>query len=80
VVSSYEVSGIGPTIDGRNGEGDSYYTDGEIKMSVLVNGCAQRAATATELSSPPLVEAKNRIWPTLAHALRHFIDHFARRP
>ena len=41
VVSTYEVSGIGPTLNGRNGGGDSYYTDGEIKFSVLVEGCGR---------------------------------------
>src|SRR5271168_3074567 len=39
VETIYEVAGIGPTIDGHNGEGDPYYTDGEIKISVLVVGC-----------------------------------------
>ena len=36
VEAIYEVSGIGPTLAGRNGEGDRYYTDGEIKISRLV--------------------------------------------
>ena len=31
----YTVSGIGPTLDGRNGEGDWYYTDGEIEIRSL---------------------------------------------
>jgi hypothetical protein len=64
------VSGIGPTIDGRNGGGDLYYTDGEIKISVLVEGCGQRTTTTTELSNPPLVEAKNRAWSAVARTLR----------
>ena len=41
VETIYEVTGIGPTVDGHNGEGDPYYTDGEIKISVLVAGCNQ---------------------------------------
>jgi LssY C-terminus len=73
VESKYEVSGIGPTLDGRNGEGDRYGTDGEIKFSVLVDGCGQTAATETELSSPPLVEAKNRAWSVIANVLRSWI-------
>ena len=28
----YETSGIGPTLNGRNGGGDRYYTDGEIEF------------------------------------------------
>src|ERR1035441_9123084 len=39
VEAIYEVSGIGPTLIGRNGEGDQYYTDGEVKISRLVAGC-----------------------------------------
>jgi hypothetical protein len=69
VKSIYEVTGIGPTLDGRNGEGDFYYTDGEIKLSVLVEGCAQRAATTTEFDNPPLVELKNLAWSVVAKML-----------
>ena len=43
VEAKYQVTGIGPTIAGRNGEGDLYYTDGEIWVSRLVEAC--RSAT-----------------------------------
>jgi LssY C-terminus len=69
VTSIYEVTGIGPTLKRRNGEGDAYYTDGEIKISVLVEGCSQRAATTVELSNPPLVDLKNRAWSAIAKIL-----------
>jgi hypothetical protein len=62
VTSIYEVTGIGPTLDGRNGEGDPYYTDGEIKISVLVQGCDQRSATVSVIDNPPIVDLKNRAW------------------
>jgi hypothetical protein len=71
--SAYEVGGIGPTINARNGGGDSYFTDGEIKFSVLTEGCAARAAMTSELENPPLIEAHNRIWPKLAKAVRWLI-------
>jgi hypothetical protein len=45
VTTVYEATGIGTTLDGRNAEGDAYYTDGEIKIAVLVAGCGQRSAT-----------------------------------
>lgn len=45
VTTVYEAAGIGPTLDGRNAEGDPYYTDGEIKTAVPVAGCSQRSAT-----------------------------------
>jgi hypothetical protein len=70
VEGTYEVEGIGPTINGHNGGGDSYYTDGDIKFSVLTAGCGQRTETPTELDNPPLIEAKNRVWPVLARAIR----------
>ena len=70
VVSTYEVSGIGPTLNGRNGGGDSYYTDGEIKFAVLVEGCGRQATATTELANPPLVDAKNRAWSAAASLLR----------
>jgi hypothetical protein len=69
VASIYQVTGIGPTIDGRNGGGDLYYTDGEIKISVLVDGCALRAATTTVLPDPPLVQLKNRAWSAIVSIL-----------
>ncbi len=73
VESTYEVSGVAPTLNGRNGEGDRYFTDGEIKFSVLVEGCGRTAATTTELGNPPLVEAKNRAWSAVAKVVRSWI-------
>jgi hypothetical protein len=69
VTTIYEVTGIGPTLDGRNGGGDPYYTDGEIKISVLVQGCNQRSATVAVLDDPPLVQMKNRAWGAAANLL-----------
>jgi LssY C-terminus len=65
----YEVAGIGPTVEGRNGEGDRYYTDGDIKISVLVKGCNQHAATTAVLENPPLVALKNLAWDAIAKSI-----------
>jgi len=65
----YEVTGIGPTLAGRNGEGDTYYTDGEVKISVLVQGCAQSATTVTTIDNPPIVELKNLAWSAITKVL-----------
>jgi hypothetical protein len=59
VQTIYEATGIGPTVDGHNGEGDVYYTDGDIKIAVLVVGCNQRAGNVAVLDNPPLVTMKN---------------------
>ena len=69
VTTIYEIAGIGPALDGRNGEGDRYVTDGEIKISVLVQGCNQTSATVSELANPPLVDVKNDIWSFAARLL-----------
>jgi len=69
VTTVYEITGIGPTLDGRNAGGDQYYTDGEIKTSVLVEGCDQRSGTVVKLANPPLVDLKNRAWKAVEELL-----------
>jgi hypothetical protein len=66
VTETYEVSGIGPTVLGRNGGGDPYYTDGEIRVLVLVRDGRPATATPISLPSPPLIEWKNRLWHGIA--------------
>jgi LssY C-terminus len=70
VTAIYEVSGIGPTLLGKNGGGDPYYTDGEIKVSRLVAGCDTKAESTAELDNPPLVDLKNNAWKAIAGALQ----------
>ncbi|WP_052764039.1 LssY C-terminal domain-containing protein [Microvirga massiliensis] len=62
VATRYQVSGIGPTLNGRNGEDDPYFTDGEIWMAVLVVAGDKRTQPPAVLVSPPLVRAKNGVW------------------
>jgi len=64
VETIYEITGIGPTLDGRNGGGDRYYTDGDVKVSVLVPGCNARSEAVAILENPPLVALKNLAWDT----------------
>jgi len=66
VEATYEVTGVGPTLMGRNGEGDRYHTDGEIEISRLVEGCGSQAATAVKLVSSMPVEMKNWVWHSAA--------------
>jgi len=69
VEAVYEVSGIGPTLVGRNGGGDRYFTDGEVKISRLVAGCDTKAAATVVLDNPPIVHLKNMTWKAIAGVL-----------
>lgn len=70
VASAYEVSGIGPTLSGRNGGGDRYYTDGEVIVQTLRANCTSDASQpASRLPNPWLVHVKNQLWRTLHPAL-----------
>ena len=70
VEAIYAVTGVGPTLFGRNGEGDRYYTDGEIKISRSLAGCNSRTETVVELENPPIVDFKNRTWMAISGILK----------
>jgi hypothetical protein len=62
VTAKYQVTGIGPTVAGRNGGGDMYYTDGEVWIMRLVVACQKREGPAVTIPSPPATEIKDAIW------------------
>jgi hypothetical protein len=70
VDEKYQVTGVGPTMAGHNGEGDLYYTDGEVWILRLVEACRKRTGPATIIPSPPATEIKDQIWRGIANALR----------
>lgn len=62
VKSIFQTRGIGPTLNGRNGEGDPYYTDGEIWVARLV-GRGDKADKAAKLLPPPaLIQIKDAVF------------------
>ena len=61
----YDVTGIGPTLNGENGGGDHYFTDGELTVGVLAPEGAVGKHPVTVLQSPPLVVIKNQFWSWL---------------
>jgi LssY-like putative type I secretion system component LssY len=65
----YSVSGIGPTLNGRNGEGDWYYTDGEVEVAVISPG-ANSPTVTTVLDTPTSVAIKNKIWHGVRDVVR----------
>jgi LssY C-terminus len=59
VIGLYQMKGIGPTLTGRNGEGDPYYSDGEIWVARLTVG-GKEAEKPAEMESPPaLIQIKD---------------------
>ncbi len=69
VDAKYQVTGIGPTMNGRNGGGDPYYTDGEVWVLRLVEACRKRDGPAVTIPSPPATEIKDQIWHAIADAV-----------
>ena len=70
VEAKYQVTGIGPTVAGRNGGGDLYYTDGEVWILRLVEACRKRSDPAAVIPSPAATEIKDQIWQAVAGGLR----------
>lgn len=66
VAQTYQVTGIGPTLNGRNGEGDPYFTDGEITIAVLD---PKLSAAAPETGSPALPPMKVSTLQMMKHRL-----------
>ena len=69
VDARYQVTGVGVTLTGRNGGGDSYFTDGEVWILRLVVACQKRTTPADIIPSPPATELKDQIWHAVANAL-----------
>jgi hypothetical protein len=62
VNSIYQMKGIGPTLNGRNGEGDPYYSDGEIWIATLVSGGKATEKLARVLAPPVLIQIKDSVF------------------
>jgi hypothetical protein len=68
VTTTYKVSGVGPTLFGRNGGGDRYYTDGEVHVLVLTERGAINQKPLAELPDPPIITFKDDLWRSLRAA------------
>jgi len=69
VKTLYYVTGIGPTLNGRNGGGDRYFTDGELAVAILAPEGAPRGGPTETLPSPTPVVIKNYLWSWIRPAL-----------
>jgi hypothetical protein len=70
LVSWFDVSGVGPTMDGRNGGGDRYFTDGEMAVGVLSPGNVVQKSPPVRLASPPQIAVKDWFFAGLRPLLR----------
>jgi hypothetical protein len=69
VKTFFQISGTGPTLFGRNGEGDPYYTDGEIDVADLVVDGVKRTEPPITLPPPPLIALKDQVWHSVNTAV-----------
>lgn len=66
--SLYQITGVGPTVNGRNGEGSRYWTDGEIHVVVLVPDGIPQVTPPTTVPTPAFIAAKDELWRSVADA------------
>ena len=69
VETFFQISGIGPTLIAWNGEGDPYYTDGEIDVARLVRDGVQRTEPPTTLPPPTLIALKDQVWHGISNVV-----------
>jgi hypothetical protein len=69
VEAFFQISGVGPTLLARNGEGDPYYTDGEIDVARLVVDGAKRTEPPATLPPPALIALKDRVWHSVGSSI-----------
>jgi hypothetical protein len=72
LISEYQVTGIGATLQARNGGGDIYYTDGELSVGVLTASGAENPDSVKIHENPLAVQAKNGVWTALRRVLHWF--------
>lgn len=75
VSQTYQVTGTGPTLNGRNGEGDPYYTDGEITIAILDPKLDPKSQQAREPTRPVAQRSrfqtfKHQAWAVVLTAAR----------
>jgi hypothetical protein len=65
LVKIYQVTGIGATLQGRNGGGDWYYSDGELTIGAISPENKKQSEPPEILPNPPAVELKDQAWSWL---------------
>ncbi len=62
LVSTYGVSGAGPTLNGRNGGGDRWFSDGELTMGVIAPAAVIQPAPPAAVPPPAAIQRKRTLW------------------
>ena len=70
VIGEYQVTGVGTTVQGRNGGGDWYYTDGEMTIVLLPINNTDQSFTPPTSTAPEIVKTKNAIWQWFRQTLK----------
>jgi hypothetical protein len=65
----FQVTGVGPTLLGRNGGGDPYFTDGELTVAVLAPAGAP-GRLPERLDNPAVVQIKDQLWSAIEPMLK----------
>src|SRR6202047_3972265 len=69
VETFFQISGSGPPLLARNGEGDPYYTDGEIDVARLVIDGVKRTEPPATLPPPELIALKDQVWHGISNVV-----------
>jgi hypothetical protein len=69
-IGIYQVTGVEPTILGRNGGGDWYYTDGEMTIALLSTDNLLTTQTPIQNPNPPAIQVKHQIWEWLRRIMK----------
>jgi hypothetical protein len=71
LTETYQVRGVGPTLFGRNGGGDRYFTDGEITIGAISTGAAVRQEAAVARPDPGDAPGKSWFWAGVRWLMRN---------
>jgi hypothetical protein len=69
VANFYQVTGIGATLQGYNGGGDRYYTDGEMTIALLSANNLPFNNLPVQSPNPPAIQFKHQLWQWLRQFL-----------
>jgi hypothetical protein len=69
VEAVYQVTGIGPTLLARNGEGDPYWTDGEIWIAQLTPDARPTDRPPRIVDAPQIVQWKDAVMKQIGQAV-----------